>query len=187
MPIILQTAFLLIIVAGAFNVSSRLSLRLTAVTVSALSFVLMWLQLSASGKTLLEVQILLSTGMLLIFALLMIKSFLARGSAWDHRIAAAVSVYLLLGIIWARLYELVALMAPGAFRVPEGEHLNSANLVYFSFVTLATLGYGDFVPVNMVARNMAVLEAIMGQLYMVLLVSRLVSESLSKPAGKQRK
>jgi len=187
MQIILQTAFWLIIVAGAFSVSSRLFLQLTAVTVSALSSALMWLQLSSSGKTLFEVQILLSIGMLLIFAQLMIKSFLARGNAWDHRIAAAIAVYLLIGLIWARLYELVALMAPGAFRVPEGEPLNSTNLVYFSFVTLATLGYGDFAPVNMVARNMAVLEAIMGQLYMVLLVSRLVSESLSKPPEKQRK
>ena len=77
------------------------------------------------------------------------------------------------------------LVAPGAFRVPAGEHLDSANLVYFSFVTLATVGYGDFSPVNVVARNLAVLEAITGQLYMVILISRLVSERWTKPADNQ--
>jgi hypothetical protein len=56
--------------------------------------------------------------------------------------------------------------------------------VYFSFVTLATLGYGDFTPVNMVARNLAILEAITGQLYLVILIAKLVSEGAAK-SGKE--
>lgn len=187
MPVILQTASWLIIVAGAFNVSSRTSLRLLALTAALLSIALRWLDLSFSGKTIEEVDIFLSLGMLSIFALLMIQSFLVTGRAWAHRIAAAIAVYLLLGLIWARLYEFVEVLAPGAFRVPAGEHLNSANLVYFSFVTLATLGYGDFAPIHVAARNLAVLEAIAGQLYMVILISRLVSERLANPVEKQRR
>jgi hypothetical protein len=124
--------------------------------------------------------------MLTIFALLMIQTFLVTGRAWAHRIAAAVAVYLLLGLIWARLYETVELLAPGSFRVAAGEHLSSASLVYFSFVTLATVGYGDLTPIHLIARNLAVLEAITGQLYMVILISRLVSERWENPVEKPR-
>jgi hypothetical protein len=187
-PTVFQTVLWLIIVAGAFNVDSRLPLRLIALIVAVLSMALQWIGPLLFGKTnIVEVQILLSIGMLSIFALLMIKSFLVTGRAWEHRIAAAVAVYLLLGLIWARLYEMVALLVPGAFHIPEGESLNPASLVYFSFVTLATLGYGDFTPVHIVARNLAVLEAITGQLYLVILISRLVSEGIANSVEKQRK
>jgi len=184
MPLILQTAFWLIIVAGAFNVSSRRSIRLLAVTTAMLSIALPWLGRKFSGGTIIEVDIFLSLMMLSIFALLTIQSFLVTGRDWAHRVAAAVAVYLLLGLIWARLYEVVELLAPGAFRIPESESLSSAGFVYFSFVTLATLGYGDLTPVNIVARNLAVLEAITGQLYLVILISRLVSEGVAK-SGKE--
>jgi hypothetical protein len=184
MPVILQTAFWLIIVAGAFNVSSRRSIRLIALTVALLSITLRWLGPSIYGKTISEVDIFFSLVMLSIFMLLMIQNFLVTGRAWGHRIAAAVAVYLLIGLIWARLYEVVELLAPGAFHIPAGESLSSAGFVYFSFVTLATLGYGDLTPVNIVARNLAVLEAITGQLYLVILISRLVSEGVAK-SGKE--
>jgi len=78
------------------------------------------------------------------------------------------------------LYQVVKLASSGAFRVSAGEAPNGAILVYLSFVTLATLGYGDISPVKFVARDLAVLEAIMGQLYLVILISRLVSEGVEK-------
>ncbi len=119
-------------------------------------------------------------GMRAVFTLLMVKQLLIRGREPLQRIAGAVAIYLLLGLIWARLYQVVELVSPGAFRVPEGESVNGASLTYFSFVTLATLGYGDISPVNIVARDLAVLEAIMGQLYLVILISRLVTEGVEK-------
>jgi hypothetical protein len=70
--------------------------------------------------------------------------FLVRGRETAHRVAGAVAVYLLLGLIWARLYQAVELVSPGAFRVPEGEIASGANLAYFSFVTLETLGTATF-------------------------------------------
>jgi hypothetical protein len=179
-PIILQTAFWLVIVAGVFNTSLHPLLRLFALTIALLSTAWRWLGPSFFGKTIAEVDIFLSVGMLLVFTLLTVHSFLVTGRAWAHRIAAAVAVYLLLGLIWARLYELLEQFAPGSFRIPEGEHLSTAGFIYFSFVTLATIGYGDFSPVHIIARNLAVLEAITGQLYMVILISRLVSERLAE-------
>jgi hypothetical protein len=165
-------------------VSTRPSIRLLAVTIALLSIALPWLGRQFSGRTITEVDLFLSLVVLSIFALLTIQTFLVSGGAWGHRIAAAVAVYLLIGLIWARLYEVVELLAPGAFHIPAGESLSSAGFVYFSFVTLATLGYGDLTPVNIVARNLAVIEAITGQLYLVILLSKLVSEGVAK-SGKE--
>ena len=179
-PFILEIAFALILVAGAFNVTSRVSVRGLALALAVLSVVIGQLGLPFSEKAVAAADMVLSVGMLAAFTVLMIKRFLVRGSEPAHRIAGAVAVYLLLGLIWTRLYQFVELVSPGAFRVPEGESPNSATLAYFSFVTLATLGYGDISPVNIVARDLAVLEAIMGQLYLVILISRLVAEGVGK-------
>jgi hypothetical protein len=128
--------------------------------------------------------LLLSVVLLSVFTLLMVKSFFPRERPPGHRIAGAVAVYLLIGLIWARLYQVVEVLSPGAFRIPEGESINPAVLNYFSFVTLATTGYGDITPINIVARNLCIIEAIVGQLYLVILISRLVSEASAQPRGE---
>lgn len=91
-----------------------------------------------------------------------------------YRIAAAVAVYLIFGVLWARLYDVVLLFNAASFS--SNETMNSYSLVYFSFVTLMTLGYGDIVPVTIPARSLAIFEGVVGQLYIVILVSSLVSE-----------
>ena len=183
-PLFLKFAFALVLVVGAFNVSSRTSHRCLALVLAVVSVFTDKLGLSLSQEAALAVEILISFGMLAAFTVLLIKRFLPRGIDAAHRVAGAVAVYLLLAIMWARLYQLVELLSPGAFRVPQGESLTISNLTYFSFVTLATLGYGDISPVNVVARNLAVLEGIIGQLYLVILISRLVSEGVVRSETK---
>jgi hypothetical protein len=179
-PLILKIAFALTLVVGAFNVTSRASVRWVALVLAVLSVVTGRLGLPLSETAAVAVEIFISLGMLAVFTVLLVKRFIARGCEPTHRIAGAVAVYLLLAIMWARLYQLLELLSPGAFRVPDGESLTISNLTYFSFVTLATLGYGDISPVNVVARNLAVLEGIIGQLYLVILISRLVTEGVEK-------
>jgi hypothetical protein len=176
MPIILEISFSLILVSGAFVVNSRGSIRILAVVVGSLSVVLRLLGMSVTGKLVVAADTLVSVGMLCWFAFLMAKHFLAKGRASAQRIAGAVTIYLLIGLIWARLYQIIEMVSPGSFHVQQGEEFNAASLTYFSFVTLATLGYGDITPVHIIARDLAVLEAVMGQLYLVILISRLVSE-----------
>ena len=100
-----------------------------------------------------------------------------RGPITTRRIQGAIAVYLLLGFIWAQLYELVALWQPGAFTgAVEGR--GSLPWTYYSFVTLTTMGYGDIMPVHPLARAVAVLEALTGQLYLAIMLARLVSLEL---------
>ena len=94
---------------------------------------------------------------------------------------AALSAYMLAGIYVGLLYWVLEQMKPGTFSFP-GE-FSQASAIYFSFVTLATLGYGDIVPRADVARGIAIVEGVGGQLFLAVLVARLVS-LYSKPGNQ---
>jgi hypothetical protein len=97
-----------------------------------------------------------------------------------ERISASISLYLMFGLIFTLLYASVDKILPGSFHTANtpandlGEK-PLTQLMYFSYVTLATLGYGDIVPISGPAKGLAILEAMLGQLYLVLVVARLVS------------
>jgi hypothetical protein len=109
------------------------------------------------------------------------RAAFASGRQVDkERIFASLSLYLMFGLIFALLFGLVDRLLPGSFQFPStvpgdpGEK-PLTQLIYFSYVTLATLGYGDIVPLTGPAKGLAILEAMIGQLYLVLVVARLVS------------
>lgn len=94
-------------------------------------------------------------------------------------IAASLCVYLLLAFFWAQMYSFVEFIQPGSFSYDiESGHgflmSNSVVPIYFSLVTMSTLGYGDVLPLSESTRMMASTEAIIGQLYIAVLVARLI-------------
>jgi len=90
-------------------------------------------------------------------------------------IAAALIAYLFIGLLGANLYLLVELIYPGSFSIPHETILKDPSVFkYFSFVTLTTLGYGDISPISSQARSLSVLEALIGQIYLAVLIARLV-------------
>ncbi|HZF10110.1 MAG TPA: potassium channel family protein [Thermoanaerobaculia bacterium] len=101
-----------------------------------------------------------------------------------HRVQGAVSLYLILGLLFAHFYGLLNAVVPEAFaNVPVGLNVHAVfyrgPLLYFSFVTLTTTGYGDIVPLHPIARSLATLEAVIGQLFPATLLARLVSLELA--------
>lgn len=93
-----------------------------------------------------------------------------------HSVSGAVSAYLLIGISWVLLYQAVDALFSDAFIGLSAEaSIRGAQLFYFSFVTLTTLGYGDVAPGRPETFSLAALEAIVGQLYLVVLVAYLVA------------
>ena len=87
-------------------------------------------------------------------------------------IHAALSTYLLAGVFFGVLYSAIEFSSPGSFSGPD--KFTEASATYYSFVTLATLGYGDFLPRTELARGVATLEVIAGQLYLAVMVARLI-------------
>ncbi|PYN84266.1 MAG: hypothetical protein DMD87_28270 [Candidatus Rokuibacteriota bacterium] len=105
------------------------------------------------------------------------------------RIAGAICVYVLIGLGCASVYETLDGVIPGSFRFPADSAwmtLDPIRYRYFSFVTLATLGYGDVTPVTALAGTLASMEAIGGQLYIAITVARLVALSLEDRDGPGR-
>jgi len=97
-------------------------------------------------------------------------------------IAGAICVYLLIGLTWAFLYSFIEFLHPGSFSIdkllPQDSSLRPEQqttlFYYYSFVTLTTLGYGDITPLTPPARAFSFVEAIVGQIYVAVLIARLV-------------
>jgi|TARA_B110000091_G_scaffold94819_1_gene103450 hypothetical protein len=117
------------------------------------------------------------------------KQVLFTGEIDGNKILGAICLYLLMGLIWAILYTLMQLSFVGSF-----QHLDDStewftlfpDFIYFSFVTLTTLGFGDISPVQPVARFLVYLEAIIGQLYLAILVASLVGSRMSAAIKKNK-
>lgn len=95
-------------------------------------------------------------------------------------IYAAVVVYLLMAIMWSFLYFILDYFYPNSFSFPESQFRNLYPYIYFSFVTITTLGYGDVSPLTPKASSLVILEAVTGQIYLVVIVAWLVGMHVSR-------
>jgi voltage-gated potassium channel len=100
----------------------------------------------------------------------------SRGVASRNTILGAISGYLMLGYVWSIAYQVVASFAPQAFRGTTGPdgRFGPGEAVYYSFVTLTTMGYGEIVPVAPMARSLSILEAVTGIMYIAVLVAAVI-------------
>ena len=184
--LILNLLAVSVLLTASYALSRRGHLFKIAIGLSLLSVVLTWsislapsqsLRIAAHGSIVVLVAF---------FAVTMLKYALRAGRVNADRIYAAVCVYMLMGYAWAFGYSLLVQLQPDAFALSSPIVAgDGAGLVmqmrYFSFVTLTTMGYGDIVPRSDMARTMAVLEAVTGQLYLVALVGRLISLHIMQP------
>ena len=125
----------------------------------------------------------------LVAIIILVDLFRSRVVSADT-LSGAVCVYLMIALVWAYIYMLVEYMAPGSFSFTQGhERLqfwvskDFFPFFYFSMVTMTTVGYGDMAPLTHEARTFASLEAIVGQLYLTILVARLVGMHLAGFSG----
>ena len=108
-------------------------------------------------------------------SVLILKHIFKQDDVTLETIYGAIVVYILIGMLWVFLYNLTELLHPGSFSLAAVLDAESKkSLYFFSFVTLTTLGYGDITPVSGPARSLAMLEAIVGQMYIAVLIARLV-------------
>ena len=99
-----------------------------------------------------------------------------------NRVVGAITLYLLFGVLWAITYAVIESFAPGSFG-GLSEPLTqgwSSDWLYFSFVTMTTLGYGDIVPLSATVRTLAYMQAVFGQFYLAILVAGLVGAYIAR-------
>ncbi len=125
-----------------------------------------------------------------------LRSVLRQREVTGETLSLAMAVYLLLGLTWGLLYIVLFQCQENAFSFPSGsvlsveptahQHLVFPVLTYFSLTTLATIGYGDIIPLTLQARYAAVAEGITGQMYLAILVARLVGMHMQGSSGGPR-
>jgi hypothetical protein len=111
---------------------------------------------------------------------LVLQYVLRTDDVTPDEIFGAVSVYILVGLAWGMGFSFLELLAPGSIYSVKGA-LVPGDFLYFSFITLMTVGYGDMYPVSPVARSMAIVEAMVGIIFVAVLISRLVGLHAGRP------
>ena len=173
---VLDILFLVILLSGIYAISSNRQLFAAALLFSLVAFG------SSIGSyflrnTSLSVLSICFYG--LFFGLMMISilsNIMKVKKVTADTIFGSICVYLLLGTLWAIVFALIEFSTPGSFNLGDDSALIfNYKFIYYSFVTLTTLGYGDITPALPPARALSALEAITGQLYIAVLVARLVA------------
>ena len=155
--------------SGLARADSRISIALAALATAAAVALLVF------GGTFFEAVVLVLAGLLTISTIATIAlGVIDQGEANVKAVTGAVCIYVLIGMLFVFLYGLGATLGSGDFFAQGTDGTRSLRL-YFSFVTLATLGYGDYTPGHEFGRTLAIVEALFGQLYLVTVVAVLVS------------
>jgi hypothetical protein len=181
-PLLLTTAVSAVLLGGVLAVEAGHKRIRIAITLAALQTVLIVLASRQNEDAFLFLFLVAaaigSLVALFVFGMFCVMAYVLRARVITHdQIYAGISVYFLLGFAFGAIYYLVLLLAPGSFSVNVDSLAKAGNpdLMYFSFVTLVTLGFGDITPIGPLARSLTQLEAVAGTLYMAIFMARLVS------------
>jgi len=184
----LDLVFVVTIISGAFVTIQR-NLAKALVTVLAVSgFAVALVAERSFGPLGLVLDSALKLVCLAILVLMTLQRTLRPGPVTVFRVFGGIAGYLLIGMTWTYAYQLCEQKMPDAIHFEEpasrGGPRQANELMYFSFVTLTTVGYGDVRPVHPAVRSLATAEALVGQLYLAILISSLVGMAIQrKPAG----
>jgi hypothetical protein len=178
--------FSLIIVAGVLATFKQRWLRILVIIIAVAALITIWMEHIHRVRILtLLIAVFSILFLFLLWAILIVKVF-RKGGVTADRVRGAIVVYLLIGGMWTFFYFFIALTIPNAFNWPKNLVVGDLRaiqqtLTYFSFITLTTTGYGDVTPAIPLTRTLAMFEALMGQLYLVTTLARLVSLAIISP------
>ena len=183
--ILLEIFFSLVLLAGIYAVSQKRYLFTLALFTSLPAFVARWSAHFVQSPSL----VLVGNGFMILFCayiIIILLSYLFREEDVSaDLIMAALCVYFFLGLMWAFVFSVLEGLQPGSFRLAQAQTADVSNFVYYSFVTQTTLGYGDITPATPPARSLSYMEAAIGQIYLAVLIARLVGMHIAQSPKKQ--
>ena len=169
--------------AGVWAVSKNRKQLAIVVAISVMNLAFQWYRTVSQESWVIISSLVLTFAFEAILAIFILLRTLAPGPVNLFRIEGSVVVYLLIGVLFATLYSLIFAIDSTAFNIPNHpQNLESwqATFMYFSFITLTTIGYGDIQPALPLAQSAAMMEGLIGQLFPAILIARLVSQSLQE-------
>jgi hypothetical protein len=184
--------FSILLVAGVFMVVRHRTLQWTAGMFVLLAIAVRWVGLVFGTPRFVIWNGVLTLLAALTFLVIVLWWVYREGSVTGHRVRGAIAAYLLLALCFSLAYDLIEYVHPGSFTLPpggaEGIQTRSASFLYFSVVTLTTVGFGDIAAVHPVARSLVMVEALVGTLYPAILLARLVTLQIeTRRSQKSRK
>jgi len=177
--IILGILFSIILVFSTYIIYREKYLLYAAATAAVLTFISSWIStFFQANHYFLLFNYSIST-IFFLFITVMILSYVMRDKVISSAtLYGAICGYLLIGLSWSFLYLIVSSFDPNAFNVFENRQVSLftelKDYIYYSFVCLSTLGFGDLVPRSDIARTLSWMEAITGQIYLTVWIARLV-------------
>ena len=175
----------LILLSGIYAASSSKRIFYLALLIAVPTILVHWASNFVKAVSLLLISEIFS-GIFFVFMAVVILNYLfTEKQITGDVIAGAICAYFLLGLVWSAIFSILELLQPGSFDIPQSLQTESLSFTYYSYVTLTTLGYGDITPITAQARSFSLLEAIIGQLYIAILIARLVSINIFQSMEKE--
>lgn len=175
-----------IFVSAIYAVSQKKRHIVIAVLLALPMLGSIWTKYFVQYKALLVVGSLCGAAFFLFAIIQMLIFIYSHKEVTRDLIVGAAVVYLFMALMWTFIFVVVETLHPGSFNLPEGQGFEATRqFVYYSFVTLTTLGYGDITPISSLARSLCILEAVIGQLYLVVQVAWLVGIHVSQSVLKK--
>lgn len=188
--IILNVFWMLFLIAGIISLSRSRKQAFLVFAIPLLFVIFEWVSVFSSAPfvSFAEIVFTIATFALLIF--LVLKKVFEPGPITEYRVIGSIVVYMIFAHLWSAIYLFIYEHIPGAFQItlPAFEsNTLQANFLYFSYITITTTGFGEILPLHPFARSMVQTEAIIGVLYPVILIGRLVSDANENKSKKQQK
>ncbi|MEM7409455.1 MAG: ion channel [Myxococcota bacterium] len=184
----LRIGLSVVLVAALFTISRRRAVLVAGLLLGVPALVFDWASWITASRGFAMLSSLAASGFLALVTATLGARLLATDRVTSDTILGGACLYLLLGILWVTLYSFAEIAQPGSLWIEgapltdgsvPGETFRHPEILYFSFVTLTTLGYGDIVPRSDAMRALAAGEAIVGQLYITIFIARLVGLHLA--------
>jgi len=169
--LVLNTLSTIVIIAGAYAASANKKSVIILLVLSLPWFLSEWFFMKSTNT------VFLSFFFFLYVTLTLFDMLIKSKDITPNTLYGAVCVYLMLGLLWASIYGLINELIPGSIFTGNltDSQLTTNEVIYFSYTTLTTLGYGDITSMAPVGRILSVLEAIIGQLFIAFMVARLIA------------
>lgn len=170
--------FNLILLSGVYAVLTRWKKQLIFITIAILASSFRIMSLFIENEWVEVINLVITILFLAFLARMVLRHIFKEGPVNFYRIQGSIVVFMIIGIVWAFVYNLLELIMPGSFSNTGSNDAMThpfSEFLYFSFVTITTVGTGDIAPIHPTAKSLVIFEGMIGLLYPVIMIARLVA------------
>jgi MFS family permease len=184
--IVLLVLFAFILLFGVYAISYDIRNIAISLMLAVPTFIVVWTETFQSSPELLIARFLLSMFTILFILITILWNILSVDKVSMDEIYGAVCVYILIALVFSQVYSLLYVLSPASFYFEFG-HFSFSSILYFSFVALSSVGFGDIVAVSPLARAIVTLELIAGVIFVAVLIARLIGAMTGRKIRKKKR